>query len=271
MTNKKTKNETDKKTETQETQSPVNDNKTVFGPLGKYAVVAVIMVSIIVTTAIMLDKQLNTVEQHIAEIENEVASIDEFTDTGAADDEANVAESSDTENVPAAATKAAEAQESPAAVQTQEVAVTEVSAEELKAAVIQAAAKPTVIVTSSEISNEDNSTSQQVSNIQANSMIEKNKQVEDQAREYQARIEAYKLEQKQRMAQMFARIKELESSQLTQYKGTQDKQIARLRDQSAQQQAMIDALILRNKDLFEMRAANVQRKQTRREEILNRI
>ena len=54
------------------TTPTVNDNKTVFAPLGKYAVVAVVMVSIIVTTAIMLDKQLNTVEEKIAAIKTEV-------------------------------------------------------------------------------------------------------------------------------------------------------------------------------------------------------
>ena len=51
----------------------VNDNKAVFAPLGKYAVAAVIMVSIIVTSAIMLDKQLNTAEEQIAAIETEAA------------------------------------------------------------------------------------------------------------------------------------------------------------------------------------------------------
>ncbi len=39
-------------TETKPTNN-ATDNKAVFGPLGKYAVIAVIMVSIIVTTAIM--------------------------------------------------------------------------------------------------------------------------------------------------------------------------------------------------------------------------
>ena len=58
------------------TKAPaVNDNKAVFAPLGKYAVVAVFMVSIIVTTAIMLDKQLNTVDEKIAAIETEVTEM----------------------------------------------------------------------------------------------------------------------------------------------------------------------------------------------------
>ena len=73
------------------------------------------------------------------------------------------------------------------------------------------------------------------------------------------------------MAEMFARIKSLESQRLDQYKINQDEQIARLRDQLSSQQQVIDNLILRNKELFEMRAANVQKNQTYREETLNRI
>ncbi len=56
------------------TSNKVSDNKAVFGPLGKYAVVAVIMVSLIVTTAIVLDKELGTAEEKLAAVENEVAA-----------------------------------------------------------------------------------------------------------------------------------------------------------------------------------------------------
>ena len=65
---------TEKKSENTPTPE-ATDNKAVFAPLGKYAVIAVIMVSIIVTTAIMLDKQLNTVDQQLAAIEKEVADM----------------------------------------------------------------------------------------------------------------------------------------------------------------------------------------------------
>ncbi len=62
-------------TETTTDSTPKTDNKSTFAPLGKYAAIAVIMVSVIVTTAIMLDKQLNSVEQELAAIESEVASL----------------------------------------------------------------------------------------------------------------------------------------------------------------------------------------------------
>jgi len=91
------------------------------------------------------------------------------------------------------------------------------------------------------------------------------------AKENQARIDAYKQEQKQHMTEMFARIKTLESQQLDRYKANQDSQIVRLREQISQQQQMIEALVLRNKELFELRAASMQRGQNNREQVLNRI
>lgn len=47
----------------------------MFAPLGKYAAIAVLLVGVIVTTAIMLDKQLNSVESQIAELESEAVKL----------------------------------------------------------------------------------------------------------------------------------------------------------------------------------------------------
>jgi cytoskeletal protein RodZ len=65
-----------------------SENKRVFGPLGKYAVIAVLMVSIIVTTAIMLNKQLGSVDEQLAAMENEVA---EISDANTSDHASSVA------------------------------------------------------------------------------------------------------------------------------------------------------------------------------------
>ena len=70
---------------------------------------------------------------------------------------------------------------------------------------------------------------------------------------------------------MFERIKALEAQQLDRYKANQDDQIGRLREQIAKQQAMIESLVLRNENLFELRSANIQRNQDNREQLLNRI
>jgi len=91
------------------------------------------------------------------------------------------------------------------------------------------------------------------------------------ATENQQRIKTYKQEQKKHMSEMFARIKILEAQQLDRYKANQDGQVVRLREQIGQQQQMIETLILRNKELFDMRAASMQRNQDNREQTINRI
>jgi len=225
------------------TKAPaVNDNKAVFGPLGKYAVVAVIMVSIIVTTAIMLDKQLNTVDEKIAAIETEVTeihTIDAIT--------ADTATSNETVEIVAS---------------TSEINATkEITSAEAAPAPVAIEAAPAA----------DLKTEQAITIATVETATPAQTNQKQPAMDNQDRIEAHKLEQKQRMAEMFARIRSLESQQLEQYKTNQDGQITRLRDHITSQQQMIDKLALRNKELFEMRAANVQRNQTNREQVLNRI
>ena len=247
------------------TTSPtVNDNKTVFAPLGKYAVVAVIMASIIVTTVIMLDKQLNTVEEQIAAIENEVAEM-HITDS----------KTGNTTNTEQAAEVIASA---PEANKTETTKETEITAQE------EAAATPTPVATQTtetptadvlvaiESTPVTDTKPKEVAAIETVETVTavKSRQTELEM-DHNTRIEAYKLEQKQRMAEMFARIRSLETKQLDQYKVNQDEQITRLRAQLVSQQQIIDRLVLRKKELFELRAANIQKNQARREQVLNRI
>ncbi len=252
-------------TTTKSDNASKTNNKTVFAPLGKYAVVGVIMVSIIVTTAIMLDKQLSTVENEIAAIESEVADLNK-TDaetTVVADNDKNTLDTT-------IATNDLETKDSPIEVTVAEV---ETSSDQ-------------VLVTDTQetISEENLSTEQdamaavektETAEVVTMSQDTQNRQAQfamsNNEQQFKARIAAYKVEQKQRMTDMFARIKTLEAQQLDQYKASQAKQIVRLRQQVSNQQEMIEALVLRNKDLFELRAANVQRVQTNREEVLNRI
>lgn len=260
---------TDSKTET--TQAPASsDNKTVFGPLGKYAAVAVIMVSIIVTTAIMLDKQLQSVDDKIAVIEDEVANIHTA--------EANF--SAETNAAPVTTT------ETPDVVATEEstsevVAVVEVVEAPQAADVYVATAPATNKPATAESSVTAASEPVQAAAVEKPEVIEEKHTVATEnvakvrqqqlATENQQRIKTYKQEQKKHMSEMFARIKILEAQQLDRYKANQDGQVVRLREQIGQQQQMIETLILRNKELFDMRAASMQRNQDNREQTINRI
>ena len=277
------------------TDNKVSDNKTVFGPLGKYAVVAVIMVSIIVTTAIVLDKELGTAEDKLAAVENEVVTtnavdsetIAKVENDAAAASIAVAAETSEAQDT----TELAEIKTGAVNVQVPDDETAEAQPDETKVLVAIETNETTATVKETLVAA--NSNAEQVSNAvqtntaQATAKIESvstDTKAEDsvqqrqsqsvagnQNKEWLARIEAYKLEQKQHMTEMFARVKSLESKRLDQYKEHQDKRIERLREQIAQQNQMIDTLILRNKEGFDMRAASMQRHQAKREQMLNRI
>ena len=272
MTTKNT--EDSKKPETTEIET--NDNKKVFGPLGKYAVVAVIMVSIIVTTAIMLNKQLGSVEEQLAVMENEVAEMNDANTVNAAVNEAvkSEVEEATAETVSEAeeTVEVAEADIAPAAKTAEVQAVETPSAETLVATenVTEKAASAAAV------STEQTSPAETVA---AEPAIDRNAAIDNQFKlemakrdqERQARIEAYKLEQKQHMTEMFARIQTLEAQRLDEYKIKQDEQVERLRQQIAEQEQLIEELILRNKERIEMREASMQHSQSKREEMLNRI
>jgi hypothetical protein len=226
------------------------ENRAVFGPLGKYAVIAVLMVSIIVTTAIMLDKQLSTVEHQIAAFENEVAELH----NGQPDTQETAATPATESAITAASTTSPDGGlETVIATEKDTVAEAAVESERVAAADIQTTANVTGAASSDVLAAEFdmNTTADQSANT--------------------ARLESLRAEQKQRIAEMFERIKALEAQQLDRYKSQQDKQIASLHAQIVQQQKMIEALVLRNENLFELRAANIQRNQANREEILGRI
>lgn len=264
--------EDSKKPETTEIET--NDNKKVFGPLGKYAIVAVIMVSIIVTTAIMLNRQIGSVEEQLAAMESEVA---EMNDANTLDVAVNESVTSEAVEVTAEA----------AVQETVEAAGTDI-VPAAKTAEVQAVEAPSAeVLVVAENTAEENDSAATVSTEQASPAetaavdptISRNVAIDDQFKlemakrdqERQARIEAYKLEQKQHMTEMFGRIKTLEAQRLDEYKVKQDEQVERLRQQIAEQEKLIEELVLRNKEWIEMREASMQRSQSKREEMLNRI
>jgi len=228
MTTKTTSNETKNQTSKQST----------FAPLGKYAAIAVIMVGVIVTTAIMLDKQLNKAETEIASIESSIKS-----------------EMAELNKVQTNATKTIQPDSQ---VQVTSQPETTASASTTKVEIDTAEINATV---NTDIANTPSSDVIATAETNVNSHVDS----------HQARIDSYKVQQRSRMTEMFNRINQLESKQLEQYKAQQAEQVARLRNQVSTQQGQIDALIQRNENLFELRSASMQRSQAQREQVLNRI
>ncbi len=225
------------KTKSNETKSPAGEQST-FAPLGKYAAIAVVMVGIIVTTAIMLDKQLDKAETDIASIESEIAELNKA--------QANATTTTQTERqVRVAAEQATTVSTSTTDV---DIEVAEIDATEI-----------------------DTSVNNNLVNNQPSEVVASTVAAQTNAGSHPTRIESYKVQQRSRMTEMFDRMKQLESKQLEQYKAQQAEQVARLRNRVSTQQEQIDTLIQRNENLFELRSASMQRSQAQREQMLNRI
>lgn len=264
------------------TKNTSSDHKATFGPLGKYAIIAVFIVSILITTVIMLNKQLGTAEERLAIIENEVAEMNTIvSDSTTTTEKAATVNNEVAENETAETVATADVEK---AAEVAEVTPAETQAVESPSAAKLIEKELTTAATAPVSSNDEQQASPAVSvqiepvtpvvtAMQAPQPLPAKADFEraDWDQERQARLDTYKIEQKQRMTEMFARIKTLESQQLELYKTSQDKQVERLREQIAKQQALIDSLILRNKEWLEMREASMKRSQSDREQILNRI
>lgn len=73
---------TDTKTPGQETENhqepkQPSDARIILGPLVKYAAIGLVLVGIIVTTAVMLDRQFNNIDQEVAELQAQLAKANE--------------------------------------------------------------------------------------------------------------------------------------------------------------------------------------------------
>lgn len=260
---------TDKiKNSTAAAEKKPSENLAIFGPLGKYAVIAVLMVSIIVTTTIMLNKQLSNAENKIAAFESKVAELSK-TNSGTieATEEASAKIQSTTDVIAETSIVEEEVENVVSAQATIEeyiattAPVTQVEADTAKTTTpVSTAASDNTVIATPEVKAE-------VNTLETVAQTSKAKNTET----HQTRVDTFKAEKKQRISEMFARIKALEAQQLDRYKQQQDKQIERLRTQISQQQEMIEALVLRNEGLFELRATDIKRNQSNREEMLNLI
>ena len=78
MISEKTKaaiNEATSISEKDELETPKSDTQIVYGPLLKYGVVAIVMVSFIVTSAIVIEKQMNNIDNVVALIDTDTVVI----------------------------------------------------------------------------------------------------------------------------------------------------------------------------------------------------
>jgi hypothetical protein len=270
-----------------------DSNRALLGPLGKYAILGVLMVSIMLTSIIMLNKQLGTASNEVAAIEKEIADA-RMDESIASNSETEITDidHENSESVTELTTQQAIVvtdEDMTTAIET--VAIHDAENQETVSQITAPAIKTDTIAVVTEENNEIKATPQpeNQSDITVNTETPKTVDKPEQKRlvsntetsqplfadnseqQWQEYIQTRNLGHKQHLAEYFDRIKTRDSELLQEYKNRQDEQIERLRERINRQQQIIDELITRNKDLYEMKEATMKRQQVDREQFLNRI
>ncbi len=280
-------NNNDNEAQTAEQKS--NDAKLILAPLAKYAAVAVIMASIIVTTTIMLDRELNTIDQDIASLKAELADANELieaetnqaeTDTvsefaAAADDAENLVADTD-------ATTAEEINHGNQTVETANaievnapVEATQTQDSDTSTGTGTGTSPATSIAVEVVAKAEDTATAQLQPSEQIVTSSTQPKQTPSQAAASSltpvSRIDSLKASMQARIADRNSYLDSLDTRSLENFKASQQKMIEMMRQQITRQQDIIEQMRVRNQDAYEMRAASIKRMQEARDRSLERI
>ena len=274
-----------------------NDAKLILAPLAKYAAVAVIMVSVIITTAIMLDRELNTIDQDIASLKAELADANATAEAEAATASNN---DIDTETSEIAAAEIATAE-----IVAAEIAADEIAADKAVADVTEAAIDETVVTAENNLTHTDSNaqpatmtaalaqqpgtatapaaqtatevkatTPAQTTELMATSTEPADvtsKQVARPKATQASRIDSLKASMQARIADRNQYLNTLDTQSLEDFKANQQKMIDMMRQQLSHQQKIIDQMRARNQESYDMRAASIKRMQEARDRSLERI
>jgi len=232
-----------------------SDARIILGPLVKYAAMGFVIVSIIITTAVMLDHQFNDIDREVAELEAQLAqarknTVDEV-DTG------TTAEFKE-EAIPAAET---------VAVQQELVISAPVEANE--------AEKPAVSVVDNNVAAAPQVAQPAAQPLEAETKTAEATVAEDLVTEdavVEAANNSYDSFEKSMddvIAERNTYLKERDRVYLEEFKANQEKQLQFMRERLVRQEKRIEQMEKRNQEIYDYRAANVKEMQQKRESFLD--
>ena len=241
-------------TDNNEGQKQPSDARIILGPLVKYAAMGFVIVSIIITTAVMLDHQFNDIDREVAELEAQLAQAKK-----------NTVDEVDTD------TTAELKEESIAAVETVAVQQEPVISESVK---VNEAEKPVVSVVDNNVD-----AALQVAQPAAQAVETETNTVETSVAEdfvtEDAVVEAannsndfFDKSIDDVIAERNTYLKERDRVYLEEFKASQEKQLQFMRERLARQEKRIEQMEKRNQEIYDYRAANVKQRQQKRESSL---
>ena len=228
-------------TPTSKQQSQPASRKEVFAPLATYGVVAIGIVAIIITTTIMLNKELNTIERDVSRLESELAG----------NNAADVAQQANPESAPAV-TEPVVADAPATAVPDDTEAVKPVVTADItnEASTVTASESPAATEVSKPLATAD-----------ATAAAGKPSSLADR-QDIRNRL-------KQRISEQQALIQQQEARQLQQIQAAMDRQIAMLQQQIEHTRELIARIEQRNQQHYAMRAARLEQQRLQRERLMD--
>ncbi len=250
----------DTETDNNEEQNKPSDARIILGPLVKYAAMGLVLVSIIITTAVMLDHQFNDIDREVAELQAQLAQANMDAVVEA---DADTVAGSQAEATPTVAADAVQPEPAMPAVaevtRTEKPAATPVVENSIDTApvVMQTVArevKAETIVTESTT----------VEDAVAEDVV-----VEDAvANKTNSHPEFFDKSFDELIAERNNQLKEMDRVYLEEFRASQERQLQFMRERLARQEQKIKEMEQRNQEIYDYRAANVKEKQQMRENLL---
>jgi len=234
-------------TETDNNEDPnmPSDARVILGPLVKYAAMGLVLVGIIITTAVMMDRQLNDIDRDVAELEAQLAQANTTTDS------VQTAEDADEQSSPEPQAAALQAESVSSAIA--EITVAEKPEENIvkSTVAIPAVAQPAAQTTSIETSP--------VQTVAAENTVSAETAADD---------DYFVQPMEEIIAERNAYLKERDMEYLESFKASQDKKLELMRERLARQEQRIKEMESRYQEIYDIRAADMKEMQERRESFL---
>jgi BMFP domain-containing protein YqiC len=239
-----------------------SDARIILGPLVKYAGIGLVMVAILITTVVTLDRQFNDIDREVAELEAQLAAAHPAADANQTPVEAPVVETVAVSETQAEQTSDSEPASSPAIESgTHQVASTKAAN---RNAETPAVTNATVAGTAARYV--DNETVDQVVSADQTAVVERvNQNIDSVARPDDLFDKSIEDLIKERNAY----LNERDKIYLEEFKASQEKQLQLMRERLARQEQRIEEMEKRNQERYETRAADVMEMQQRRENFLS--
>ena len=236
-------------TDNKEDQNKQSDARIILGPLVKYAAVGFVLVSIIITTTVMLDRQFNNIDREVAELEAQLAQARMDAEVGV---DTDTAVEPQAEATPAVETVAVR----------QEPVIDEV-AEITEAEKPAARVIGNVVVTAPAVKQAATPTPQTETIVTETTVAED--AVADKAGR---RTDMFDKSIDELIAERNTYLKEMDRVYLEEFKASQEKSLQFMRDRLVRQEQRIEKMEKRKQEIYDVRAANVKELQQMRESFL---